>query len=128
MKWDDDVKDLVQSQLFNAIRLFRHEKNEPSTWHRLYEFANAILGPIRDNGLVADFKVVCDERVNDQEAIDAPELHMQIGLKAESGARYSPYHFSVILDDIGTTVMIPPDLIDKDCDFVNGRETSNEGT
>ena len=126
MKWDDDVKDLIQSQLFNAIRLFRHEKNEPSTWHRLYEFANAILGPIRDYGLVADFKVVCDERVNDQEGIDAPELHMQIGLKVEAGARYSPYHFSLMLDGIGTTMMIPPDLIDKDCDFVNEKETRHE--
>lgn len=122
MKWDDDIEDLIQSQLFGAIRLFKQEKNEPATWHRLYEIANAILVPVRDNGLVVDFKVVCDGRVNDQEAIDENELHMQIGLKIETGARFRPYHFSVILDDTGTAMMIPPDLIGADFDFVNKTE------
>lgn len=119
MKWDDDIEDLIQSQLFGAIRLFRHEKNEPSTWHRLYEIANAILGPVRDNGLVVDFKVVCDDRVNNQEALDENVLNMQVGLKTETGARFRPYHFSLLLDGIGTALLIPPDLIEGDCDFVN---------
>lgn len=119
MKWDDDMDELIGSQLVNAIRLFRFEKNEESTWERLSGIANAILSPLRDMGTVVDFKVVCDGRVNDQEAIDENELHMQIGLKTETGARFRPYHFSVILDDTGTAMLVPPDLIDADFDFVN---------
>lgn len=122
MKWDDDMDELIGSQLVNAIRLFRFEKNEESTWERLSGIANAILSPLRDMGTVVDFKVVCDGRVNDQEAIDENELHMQIGLKIETGARFRPYHFSVILDDTGTAMLIPPDLIDADFDFVNKTE------
>ena len=122
MKWDDDMDELIGSQLVNAIRLFKLEKNEEATWERLSGIANAILSPLRDMGTVVDFKVVCDGRVNDQEAIDENELHMQIGLKIETGARFRPYHFSVILDDTGTAMMIPPDLIDEDCDFVNKTE------
>jgi len=119
MKWDDDIEDLIQSQLFGAIRLFRHEKNENATWGRLYEIAVAILEPYRDYGVVVDFKVVCDDRVNNQEALDENVLNMQVGLKTETGARFRPYHFSLILDGIGTALLIPPDLIEKDCDFVN---------
>ena len=119
MKWDDDIEDLIQSQLFGAIRLFRKEKNENATWGRLYEVASAIVKPFRDYGVISDYKIVCDGRVNDQEAIDENELHMQIGLKTETGARFRPYHFSVLLNDIGTAVLVPPDLIDADFDFVN---------
>lgn len=119
MKWDDDMDELIGSQLVNAIRLFRFEKNEEATWQKLYGIASAILSPLRDLGTVVDFKVVCDGRVNDKEAIDQNELHMQIGLKIETGARFRPYHFSVILDDTGTAMLIPPDLIDADFDFVN---------
>lgn len=119
MKWDDDIEDLIQSQLFGAIRLFRQEKNENATWGRLYEVASAIVKPFKDYGVISDYKVVCDDRVNDQEAIDENELHMQIGLKTETGARFRPYHFSVILDDTGTAMLVPPDLIDADFDFVN---------
>ena len=122
MKWDDDMDELIGSQLVNAIRLFKLEKNEEATWERLSGIANAILSPLRDMGTVVDFKVVCDGRVNDQEAIDENELHMQIGLKIETGARFRPYHFSVILDDTGTAMMIPPDLIGADFDFVNKTE------
>ena len=119
MKWNEDIKDLIELQLFNAINLFKLEKNEATTWHKLYAIVNAILMPIRECGIVADFKIVCDEKVNDQEAIDANELHMQIGLKMETGARYSPYHFCLCLNDMGITTMIPPDMLDKEYDFVN---------
>ena len=119
MKWDDDVEDLIESQLFNAIRLFRLEKNEEATWQKLYDIVNAIMSPVRDEGLVADFKIVCDGRVNDQEAIDENELHMQVGIKLETSARFCPYHFSVILDDTGTAMLIPPDMVDSEYDFVN---------
>ena len=122
MKWDDDIEDLIQSQLFGAIRLFKQEKNENATWGRLYEVASAIVKPFKDYGVISDYKIVCDDRVNDQEAIDENELHMQIGLKIETGARFRPYHFSVILDDTGTAMMIPPDLIGADFDFVNKTE------
>ena len=122
MKWDDDIEDLIQSQLFGAIRMFKQEKNENATWGRLYEVASAIVKPFKDYGVISDYKIVCDDRVNDQEAIDENELHMQIGLKIETGARFRPYHFSVILDDTGTAMLIPPDLIDADFDFVNKTE------
>ena len=119
MKWDDDIEDLIQSQLFGAIQLFKSEKNENATWGRLYELAVAILEPYRDYGVVADFKVVCDDRVNNQEALDENVLNMQVGLKVEVDEKFRPYHFSLILDGIGTALLIPPDLIEKDCDFVN---------
>ena len=120
MKWDDDIEDLIQSQLFGAIRLFKSEKNENATWGSLYEVASAIVKPFKDYGVISDYKIVCDDRVNDQEAIDENELHMQVGLKIETGARYRPYHFTIMLDGIGTAMMIPPDMIDKEADFVNG--------
>ena len=119
MKWDDDVEDLVESQLLNAIRVFRFEKNEEATQQKLYDIASAILSPLRDMGTIVDFKIVCDGRVNDQEAIDENELHMQIGIKLETGARFHPYHFSVILDDMGTAMLIPPDMVGNKHDFVN---------
>lgn len=119
MKWDDDIEDLIQSQLFGAIRLFRQEKNENATWGRLYEVASAIVKPFKDYGVISDYKIVCDDRVNDQEAIDDNELHMQVGIKLEGDEKFRPYHFSILLDDIGTTVLIPSELIDEDCDFVN---------
>lgn len=119
MKWDDDIEDLIQSQLFGAIRLFKSKKNENATWGRLYEVASAIVKPFKDYGVISDYRIVCDDRVNDQEAIDENELHMQVGLKIETGARFRPYHFSVLLNDIGTAVMIPPDMVDSEYDFVN---------
>ena len=119
MKWDDDIEDLIQSQLFGAIRLFKQEKNENATWGRLYEVASAIVKPFRDYGVISDYKIVCDDRVNDQEAIDENELHMQVGIKLEDDERFRPYHFSILLDDIGTAFLVPPDLIDGECDFVN---------
>ena len=119
MKWDDDVEDLIQSQLFGAIRLFKSEKNENATWGRLYEVASVIVKPFRDYGVISDYRIVCDDMVNDQEAIDENELHMQVGIKLEGDEKFRPYHFSILLDDIGTAMLVPPDLIDADCDFVN---------
>lgn len=119
MKWDDDIEDLIQSQLFGAIRLFKSEKNENATWGRLYGIAVAILEPYRDYGVVANFKVVCDDRVNNQEALDENVLNMQVGIKLAGDEKFRPYHFSLLLDEIGTALLIPPDLIDEDCDFVN---------
>ena len=119
MKWDDDIEDLIQSQLFNAIRLFRTEKNEKATWRRLHEIATAIVEPLKDTGLVVDFKVVCDGRVNDQEAIYDDELHMQVGIKLDGDEKFRPYHFSILQDDIATALLTPPELIEEECDFVN---------
>ena len=121
MKWDDDIEDLIQSQLFGAIRLFRQEKNEKATWGRLYEVASAIVKPFRDYGVVSDYKIVCDDRVNDKEAIDENELHMQVGIKLEGDEKFRPYHFSVLLNDIGTAVLVTPDMVDSEYDFVNGK-------
>lgn len=119
MKWDDGIEDLIQSQLFGAIRLFRQEKNKKATWENLYLVANAILSPLMDLGTVVDFKIVCDDRMNDQEAIYEDEFHMQVGIKLDGDEKFRPYHFSILQDEIVTAVLIPPDLIYGDCDFVN---------
>lgn len=119
MKWDNDIEDLFQSQLLNAISLFKQEKNENATWGRLYEVANAIMKPFKDYGLVSDFKVVCDGRVNDQEAIDENELHMQVGIKLDGDEKFRPYHIALTQGDGWMSIITPPELIDEDCDFVN---------
>ena len=125
MKWED-LEDLIGDQLINAVQLFRNEKNDEATWKRLYDVAEAILEPLLGWGILDAFKVVCDGRVNDQEALDANELHLQFGIKLTADdERFRTYHIGAACGDKWFAVMNPPGLIDEDEDFVN-RETNDE--
>lgn len=69
-------------------RYFVYEGNTAYTRQRLIDTLDPIFYKVKCGGGLYDYKIICDESINDANTIDNNELKVKIGLKPVKTAEF----------------------------------------
>ena len=78
----------LERQTFKVARYFVYEGNTAYTRQRLIDTLDPIFFKVKCGGGLYDYKIICDEKINDANTIDNNELKVKIGLKPTKTAEF----------------------------------------
>ena len=78
----------LERQTFKVARYFVYEGNTAYTRQRLIDTLDPIFYKVKCGGGLYDYKIICDESINDANTIDNNELKVKIGLKPVKTAEF----------------------------------------
>jgi len=71
----------LERAAYKVSRYFVYEGNTQYTRQRLVDALDPYFKEAKNNGGVYDYKIICDETINDPDTIDRNELKVKIGIK-----------------------------------------------
>ena len=78
----------LERAAYQVARYFVYEPNTSYTRQRLIDALNPYFKEAKDNGGIYDYKIRCDEVLNDDTTIDRNELKVAIGIKPVKTAEF----------------------------------------
>lgn len=78
----------LERMAFQVARYFVYEPNTSYTRQRLIDALNPYFKEAKDNGGIYDYRIRCDEVLNDDVTIDRNELKVAIGIKPVKTAEF----------------------------------------
>jgi hypothetical protein len=86
----------LERQTFKVARYFVYEGNTAYTRQRLIDTLDPIFYKVKCGGGLYDYKLICDDKINDANTIDNSELKVKVGLKPTKTSEFILIDFYAI--------------------------------
>lgn len=83
----------LERAVYKVARYFKYEGNTAYTRQRLVDAINPYFKDAKNRGGIYDYKIVCDENINDPDTIDRNEMVCKIGIKPVKTAEFLMFDF-----------------------------------
>ena len=94
-KWSD-IKETVYDKVLNSVqKVVVYEPNNEITRNFAIAEANIVMQPIKDEGVLFDYKVVCDAELNNDDVVDDNMFILQLCWKEHEGDEWTVCEFTL---------------------------------
>ncbi len=83
----------LERAVYKVARYFKYEGNTAYTRQRLVDAINPYFKDAKNRGGIYDYKILCDDSINDPDTIDRNEMVCKIGIKPVKTAEFLMFDF-----------------------------------